>query len=97
MKKEDVTVEITSLLVFIDETQSTISLKHDKFQVALSNTLRLLNEGNPILTKMKGSADDLKAYIIRTSTDLRQSSLNPYEQIKVKVESIRGMVQTPEG
>jgi len=97
MKKEDLIAELTSLLRLINDTREKVGLEHDKFQVALSNTLRLLNEGNPILTKMKGSADDIKAYIIRTSTDLRQSSLNPYEQIKVKVESIRGMVQTPEG
>ena len=93
MKKEDLIVEITSLLDFIDETRNTISLEHDKFQVALTNTLLLLGEGSPILTKMKGNVDDLKAYVIRTSTEIRQTSLEPYEQMKDRVEKIRGLIQ----
>lgn len=92
MTNENLIAELTSLLRLIDDTREKVGLEHDKFQIALSNILRLLNEGSPILTKMKGSTDDLRAYIIRTSMNLRQSSLNPYEQIKVKVESIRGMI-----
>ena len=95
MKKEDIIAEITSLLDFIDETHDRIGLEHDKFQVALTSTLRLLDEGSSTLTKMKGNVEDLKAYLIRTSTEIRQTSLDPYEYLRARVETIRGLVQAP--
>ncbi|MHA3965020.1 MAG: hypothetical protein AM325_015945 [Candidatus Thorarchaeota archaeon SMTZ1-45] len=93
MKKEDITIEITSLLEFIGQTRDEIAQEHDKFQIALTNTLKLLDEGSPILTKLKGNAEDLKAYLIRTSTETRQSSLDPYEDLRTRIERIRDMVQ----
>ncbi len=93
MKKEDIIIEIISLLEFIDQTRDEITQEHDKFQIALTNTLKLLDEGSPILTKMKGNAEDLKAYLIRTSTETRQSSLDPYDDLRTRVERIRDMVQ----
>ncbi|MHA2352821.1 MAG: hypothetical protein ACXAC0_00585 [Candidatus Thorarchaeota archaeon] len=95
MKKEDIIVEITSLLEFIDQNHDRITQEHDKFQIALTNTLRLLDDGSPILTKMKGNVEDLKAYLIRTSTETRQVSLDPYEQLRTRVERIRDMLQAP--
>ena len=93
MKKEDIAIEITSLIEFIDQTRDEITQEHDKFQIALTNTLKLLDESSPILTKMKGNAEDLKAYLIRTSSETRQSSLNPYDDLRTRVERIRGMIQ----
>ncbi len=95
MKNEDIIAQISSLLDFIDETREKIGLEHDKFQVALTNTLRLLDEGSPTLAKMKGKTEDLKAYLIRTSTEIRQTSLEPYENLRTRVETIRGLIQTP--
>ena len=95
MKNEDIIAQISSLLDFIDETREKIGLEHDKFQVALTNTLRLLDEGNPMLAKMKGNTENLKAYLIRTSTEIRQTSLDPYENLRTRVETIRGLIQTP--
>ena len=94
MKNEDIIEQISSLLDFINETREKIGLEHDKFQVALTNTLRLLDEGSPMLAKMKGNKEDLKAYLIRTSTEIRQTSLDPYENLRTKVEAIRGLIQT---
>ncbi|KXH76487.1 MAG: hypothetical protein AM326_02580 [Candidatus Thorarchaeota archaeon SMTZ-45] len=93
MKKEDLITEIASLIGFINEARDRITIEHDKFQIALTNTLRLLGEGSPILTKMKGNVEDLKAYLIRTSTEIRQISLNPYDDLRVRVERINEMVQ----
>jgi hypothetical protein len=95
MKKEDIIVEITSLLEFIDQTRDEITREHDKFQIALTNTLKLLDDGSPILTKMKGNIEDLKAYLIRTSTETRQTSLDPYEDLRTRVERIRNLIQAP--
>ena len=93
MKNEEIITELKSLLSFIDESSDTLELEYDKFQVALSNTLRLLDEGSQTLIKMKGNKEDLKAYLIRTSTDLRTTSLNPYEQLRTKIESICRMIR----
>jgi hypothetical protein len=95
MKKEEIITELTSLLDFIDETRDRVGLEHDKFQVALSNTLRLLDEGSPTLTKMKGNVGDLKAYLIRTSTEIRQTSLDPYSHLRARIKTIRGLIQAP--
>ena len=95
MKKEDIIAEIMSLLDFIDETHERIDSEHSKFQVALTNTLRLLDASSSTLTKMKGNAEDLKAYLIRTSTEIHQTSLGPYEHLRARVETIRSLVQAP--
>ena len=95
MKNDEIIAQISSLLDFIDETREKISFEHDRFQVALTNTLRLLDEGSPMLAKMKGNTEDLKAYLIRTSTEIRQTSLDPYENLRTRVETIRGLIHTP--
>jgi hypothetical protein len=93
MKKEDIIEEITSLLEFIDQNCDKITQEHDKFQIALTNTLKLLDEGSPILAKMKGNVEDLKAYLIRTSTETRQVSLGPFEQLRARVVRIHELIQ----
>ena len=94
MKNEDLIAEITSLLDHINETRDKIGSEHDKFQVALTNTLRLLDESSPTLAKMKGNAEDLRAYLIRKSTELRTISLDSYEQLRTKVETIHDSIQS---
>lgn len=95
MKNDEIIAQISSLLDFIDETREKIGFEHDRFQVALTNTLRLLDEGSPMLAKMKGNTEDLKAYLIRTSTEIRQTSLDPYENLRTRVETIRGLIHAP--
>lgn len=93
MKKEDIATEISTLLDFINESRDQVALEHDKFQVALTNTLRLLDESSSTLIKMKGNAKALKSYLIRTSTEIRNSSLNPFDGIKDRVERIYELLQ----
>jgi hypothetical protein len=93
MKKEDLVAELISLLDFIDAARNEINLEYDKFQVALSSTLRLLDEGSPTISKMKGKTDDLKAYVIRTSSQMRQTSIDPFRQLSTKIERLRDLVE----
>jgi len=95
LKKEEILTELSSLLEFIDQNRGIISQEHDKFQIALSNTLKLLDAGSPTLAKMKGNVTDLKAYLIRISNETRQISINPYEQLRTRVERIRDLIQAP--
>lgn len=93
MKKEDIDTEISALLYFINESRDQVALEHDKFQVALTNTLRLLDESSSTLIKMKGNVKALKSYLIRTSTEIRNSSLGPFDGIKDRVERIYELLQ----
>ena len=92
MTNEDILLELTSLLDFIDETREKITSEHDKFQIALTNTLRLLDEGSPTLAKLKGNVEDLKAYLIKSSMDPRQTTLESLEQLRSKIEKLRDLI-----
>ena len=94
MKKEDLIIEVRLLIDFIDKSQQKLTREHDKFQVSLTNTLKLLNEGSAILTNIKGNTEDLKAYLIRASTETRHASLDSYEQLRVRVERLLNLIRS---
>lgn len=86
---EDVIVrEITSIIDYIEETRNRVGLDYDKFQVALSNTLRLLGGPNPTLVRLKADAEDLKGYLVKTSTEMRKTALQPYDQLRTRLEKV---------
>lgn len=93
MKKEDLLSEVMSLINFISQSQQKITREHDKFQVSLTNILKLLNEGSPILTKMKGDTEDLKAYLIRSSTETRLATLDSFEQLRIRTERLLSLIR----
>lgn len=94
MTKESLVTELTSTIEFIEKTRNRVSMDYDKFQVALSNTLRLLSDGSSTLVKMKGSADDLKGYLVKTTSEIRQTTLQPFDKLKSRMEKILELVQT---
>lgn len=94
MKKEDLIIEVMSIIDFIDQSQEKLTREHDKFQVSLTNTLKLLSEGSSILTNMKGNTEDLKAYLIRASTETRHASLDSYGQLRVRVERLLNLIRS---
>ncbi|MGY5863393.1 MAG: hypothetical protein RTV41_02245 [Candidatus Thorarchaeota archaeon] len=93
MTKDVIIKEITSIIDYIEETKNRVELDHDKFQVALSSTLRLLGDTNPTLTKLKGDAEALKGYLVRTSTEIKETAVQPYHQLKQRMEKVLGMLQ----
>ena len=94
MKKEDLIIEVMSLIDLIDQSQQKLTREYDKFQVSLTNTLKLLNEGSMTLTKMKGNTEDLKAYLIRASTETRHASLDSYGQLRVRAERLLNQIRS---
>ncbi|MFX1580213.1 MAG: hypothetical protein ACFFBJ_11235 [Promethearchaeota archaeon] len=95
MKDERISLEIASILALIDESREKIITEHDRFQVALTNSLRLLGDNSQTLSKMKGDTEDLKAYLIRSSITLHQTSIDLLEQIRAKIEKLHGLIETP--
>ncbi|MFW9767449.1 MAG: hypothetical protein ACFFF9_02375 [Candidatus Thorarchaeota archaeon] len=94
MKKDAVITEITSIIKYIEEAKNRVSLDHDKFQIALTNTLRLLNGTSPTLAKLKGDSEDLKGYLIKTCAEMRESSIQPYHHLRTRMEKVLQLLQT---
>ena len=86
--------EISSIIDFIEETRKRVNSDYDKFQVALSNTLRLLEDTNTTITRLKGDTEDLKGYLVKTSTEMRKTALLPYDQIRTKLGKILDSLST---
>ncbi len=93
MKNEALINEITLIIDFIEETRNRIDQDYDKFQVTLTNILRLLDDPSSTLIRMKGNIDDLKGYVIRTSSEIKQITLQSYEQLKFRIEKTLNMIQ----
>jgi hypothetical protein len=94
MKDERISLEITSILALIDESREKIITEHDRYQVALTNSLRLLGDNSQTLSKLKGDTEDLKAYLIRSSITSRQTSIDLLEQIRTKIEKLDDLIQS---
>ncbi|MFW9793049.1 MAG: hypothetical protein ACFFEE_02005 [Candidatus Thorarchaeota archaeon] len=93
MTKEDFLSEITMILEYIEETRNSISHEYDKFQIVLTNTLRLLDDSSSTLTRLKGSTEDLKGYLVKTSSEIKQTTLEPFDQLKTRIERVLSLVQ----
>jgi hypothetical protein len=93
MTKDVVITEITSIIEYIEEARNRVGIDHDKFQVALTNTLRLLDGTSPTLARLKGDSDDLKGYLVKTSTEMRESAIQPYHQLKTRMEKVLRLLQ----
>lgn len=94
MTNDVIIKEITSIMDYIEETKNRVELDYDKFQVALTNTLRLLGDTNPTLAKLKGDAEDLKGYLVKTSTGMRETAIQPYHQLRKRMEKVLRLLQT---
>lgn len=93
MTKEAIVKELTSIIDFIEETKARIGMDYDKFQIALTNTLRLLSDTSTTLVRMKGDSEDLKGYLVKSSTEIRQITLQPFNLLKTKMEKVLGLIQ----
>ncbi len=93
MTKEAIVKELTSIIDFIEDTRTRIGMDYDKFQIALTNTLRLLSDTSTTLVRMKGDTDNLKGYLVKSSTEIRQIVLQPFDLLKTKMEKVLGLIQ----
>ncbi|MFW9925905.1 MAG: hypothetical protein ACFFDM_03960 [Candidatus Thorarchaeota archaeon] len=95
MTKEAIISELISIIEFIDESNTKIDVEYNKYQVTLTNTLRLLTDASPTLAKMKGDADSLKGYLVKTTTEIRDITLQPYRILKGRMEKVLELIQSP--
>jgi hypothetical protein len=94
MTKDAIITEIASIIEYIEEVRNSVGLDHDKFQIALTNTLRLLDGTSSTLARLKGDSEDLKGYLVKTSTEMRESALQPYHHLRTRMEKVLSLLQT---
>ena len=94
MKRDAAITEIASIIEYIEESKSRVGSDHDKFQVALSNTLRLLDGTSSTLAKLKGDSDNLKGYLVKMSMEMRESVMQIYQDLETRMEKVLHLFQT---
>ncbi len=96
MENDNLIEQIISLSARIALAREEIEQMHDKFQVALTGVLRLLSEGkNPPIGRMQADPEQLKGYVIRLASQLRQGSLDICDTMKSSLASIIESARNP--
>lgn len=88
MSNEQIKTKIESYLIQLEEKQDIIISAHEKFQVALAGTLKIIGNESPTLTHLKGSQADLKGYLIRLNSDLFDTTKRAFEDLNKHIKSL---------
>ena len=94
MSNESLTKELNNLLSLLDEHQTKVDSLQEKFQVALTGSLRLVGESTPILKNLQGNTEDLKGYLIQLNIDASQATTQSYHSLRNKIEEILELVSS---
>ena len=94
MTRDAAITEIASIIDYLEESKNRVGSDHDKFQVALTNTLRLLDGTSSTLAKLKGDSDNLKGYLVKTSMEMRESVMKLYQDLETRMEKVLHLLQT---
>jgi len=96
MENDNLIEQVISFSARIALAREEIEQKHDKFQVALTGVFRLLSEGkNPAIGRMQADPEQLKGYVIRLASQLRQDSLDICDTMKSGLASIIESARNP--
>lgn len=96
MEDDNLIEQIISLSARIALAREEIEQMHDKFQVALTGIFRLLSEGkNPPIERMQADTEQLKGYVIRLASQMRQASLDICDTMKSGLASIIESARNP--
>ena len=91
MLTEEEVSTLRNLLTYI-RSQGKASIDTcEKLQVALSNILRLVDIQDSTLSRLQGSGDDLRGYLVRLTSDMCQSNQNTLEHI---VDTLEGVLKS---
>jgi hypothetical protein len=88
--------QLTELAQMVQNEKEQTKVEFEKLQVALTGVLKLLtDEQNSPLTRLKGSPQDLKGYIIRLVSELQLSMLNRLEDLNSKINQLIQHIRNP--
>jgi hypothetical protein len=80
--------QLREVLLQIESSKESIEKGHEKFQIAISGALRLLDDNNSMLEKLRGSPDDLRGYVLKLVTELGMETINHWESLHAQIEQI---------
>ena len=88
--------QLTELTQMVQNEKEQTKVEFEKLQVALTGVLKLLtDEQNSPLTRLKGSPQDLKGYIIRLVSELHLGMLNRLENLNSKINQLIQLIRNP--
>jgi hypothetical protein len=86
--------QLREVMLQIESSRESIEKGHEKFQIAITGALRLLDDNNSMLEKLRSNPDDLKGYVLKLVTELSMETLNHWETLHEQIEQI--LVSMPE-
>lgn len=94
MEDDSLANQLRELLLQMEASRDSIEKGYEKVQIAISGALRLLDDNAPMLEKLRGSPDSLKAFVLKLVTELGMETITHWESLKAQIEQI--LVNTPE-
>lgn len=88
MEDHSLADNLRAILLQIESSRESIEKGHEKFQIALAGALRLLDDTNPMLEKLRGSPDDLKGFVLNLVTELSTETISHWESLHSQIEQI---------
>ncbi|MFX1482448.1 MAG: hypothetical protein ACFFCP_04580 [Promethearchaeota archaeon] len=85
--------ELNSIISLLDDARAKLVVDYERFQVALTNTLRLLDDASSTIDRMRGNKSSLKGYLLKTSIDLQNSTLQTFDQVKERMEKTLTLIK----
>ena len=81
MDSDSLDVELKRILEVVKELLAESKEELDKFQVALTGTLRLLDGENTTLAALQGTPAELRGYVLQLTTQMSNNSDERFEKI----------------
>jgi len=81
MDSDSLDVELKRILEVVKELLAESKEELNKFQVALTGTLRLLDGENTTLAALQGNPAELRGYVLQLTTQMSNNSDERFEKI----------------
>lgn len=88
MENDSLANQLREVLLQIESSRKSIEKGHEKFQIAITGALRLLDDNSAMLEKLRGSPDDLKVFVLKHVTDLSMDTISHWESLHAQIEQI---------
>ena len=96
MEGDLLVTQISEILQLFQDEKDKTKEEFEKLQVALTGVLNLLtDEKSSPLTRMQGTPQDLKGYIIRLVSELHMNVINRLETLSLELDSVLQAVRNP--
>jgi hypothetical protein len=74
VRDQEIVADLRAALKIVENKGASSRADCEKLKVALTNTLRLVDIEDSTLTRLQGSGEDLKAYLIRLASRICESN-----------------------